>query len=282
MIPELQLSDARLTRRREHLMTEIAKNASPVTTSSGEGRRTVRRWVAAGVVVAAATAAAFVGLIVSAGSSDLGAPAFAVTRAPNGTVTVHIVSTKASADQMTHQLQSQGVNVRIETMPASPQLVGTWVYAEFSGDVPQAEAASVVAQTQGYVSSIKIPSDLTGRIVLGVGRAPTEGEHVQVFGLRNALAPGGQLECLGLRGVATHVAASRLQQRGYTVRWTTRPGGSTTSSAPVDQRVTEAFVADGSKEVTLVTAIAGTSMYDHQVATGFGVSKQDIGSHCAS
>lgn len=244
---DTSLSPDRLTRLRGHLMTEISTAPAPAPTSAVPRRWAPRRLGMGLAAVAAATAAVFVGLTVTTGPGGLGPAAFAVSHLPGDTVSIKVVNTKANADQMTRQLRAQGVNVSIQTLTATPQLVGTWVGAEFTPEVPSSVSDSIAQQEHGYVATLELPAVFPGAITLTVGVPRPAGETPNVAGMRNALAPGGLLFCDRLSGVRPSVAQQRLTAQGYTVHWvdgTRSLYSQTVSAPPAGTRVSAAFIFD--------------------------------------
>jgi hypothetical protein len=249
------MSASRRARLREHLMTEIT--TMPAVT---EPAIRIRRWASPRRIgatvggIAVATAGAFAGLAVITGPAGLGPTAFAVSPEPHGVVAIHIVSTKASAEQMTRQLRSKGLHIRIATEPASPALVGTWIGVGADGRVPMSVVDEVGNQTEGYAATLEVPVSFPGTLVLDVGVPPRPGQQINVAGLRNALAPGGPLACNGLSGAKPANAAKTLTALGYSIDyWTTRqpqlPGRTPAQSGvvhtpPAGSRVTQVWVHD--------------------------------------
>src|SRR4051812_14446745 len=124
MTHDAPLSRDRLARRREHLMTEITATPSTIHVEPPRrSRRTARYGLAAAGAIAVATAAVSVVLTIGGDATGLGPTAFAVTPIPHGNVSIDIVSTRASAAEMTRQLRAKGLPIKIATMPASPALV---------------------------------------------------------------------------------------------------------------------------------------------------------------
>jgi len=200
------LAPAVFEARRKHLMTMIAE---PVVVARPQPRR---RLVVAAATLAVLTVGTSIGLTTLSSSPGLGTRAFAVTKTPSGNVAVRIVSTQASADEMTQQLHAAGLtNVSITTEAANPALVGTWVSSGGDG------AAAIASQTDGYAATLEIPRGLTAPLILTVGRAAKPGEALDVRGFRNEAAPGGPLACRGLPGAMPTTALAALTTAGYTV-----------------------------------------------------------------
>ena len=288
---DTSLAPDRLARLRGHLMTEIATQTAPAEVGPAPThlrRWTLRRIGIAASAVAAATAAVFAGLAATSGPGGLGPSAFAVTHLPGDTVGIKVVNTQATADQMTRQLQADGVDVRIRTVPTTPQLVGTWVMASFSGEVPAAVSNAVAAQTRGYVATIELPAVFPGSITLYVGRAMRSGETPQVGGARNALAPGGLLFCDRLIGARPADAQRTLAADGYTVHWADGRRGLYTqevATPPAGSRVTAAFIFDFDRrnvdqpivnphDVTVTVLDPRDPRFKAQIWLGFAPSQQ--------
>jgi hypothetical protein len=254
-----QLRPSRVELRLEHLMTEIATPALAPGRHAVERRS--RRWVGAVTVAAVASAvAAAVVLVGTTPASIKGATAFAIEPAANGFVAVKVVSTDASARQMTAQLHAAGLNVNVGTEPASPQLVGTWVGASFSANVPAALAKSIASQTDGYAATLDIPKGMTGKVTLYVGVATPSGQQPQVAGLRNALAPGGRLACPQLSGTDPASAKATLAAKGFVVTWKDNisPTAPALAEPAAGAKVTTAFISDTDPNQAMVIAVAPT------------------------
>jgi hypothetical protein len=223
-----------------------------------------------------ATAAVIVAAVfsVTSGSGGVGPAAFEFQRISNGTVSVTIVNTEVAAEEMTRQLQKQGLNVTVRAVPAGPQLVGLWLTEGFSADVPEELVQDVIAQVQGgYTASVKLPQKFSGTIDFEVGRAAEPGEAVMVGGIRNALAPGARLGCLHATLGDPKVLQKAAVALGYTVTWA---DGDPLDLVPIvepatRQRVVAAFIQDATPtEVQLVVATPGTRRYLARAQQGYG------------
>lgn len=286
---EAVLSPDRLARRREHLMQEIqdAPERSEWTTGPRKAaarkprrlRTRMPRSVVGGVAVTVLALVAFIVVSVSGGEGGHGSAAFAIAPVPDGNVSIRVLDSDVSARAMTAQLHERGLHIGITALPVSPQLVGTWVGAGGTADLPAELLRSVQDQTQGYVVTLEVPASFPGSLSLAVGRAPHHGEAVAVSGARNALAPGGLLACEGLSGAEPASAAERLTELGYTVEWSTGPtGNQSLPAAPPGTRVTEAIVEDDEPHVRLVVASPSDERsYDAQRWRGFAPSQRLAG-----
>lgn len=264
--------------RLEHLMTEITAPATDLTSHHSKPAIRWRRWLplTAGAIVAGVIAAIVVVVGVTP-SHPRGATAFAVEPVADGSVAVKVVNTDASAREMTAQLHAAGLRVDVATEPASPQLVGTWVGASFSADVPQALAKSIISQTDGYTATLDIPKSLAGDVILYVGVTTPTGELPQVIGLPNALAPGGRLACLNLSGADPAQAAAALTARGYTLTWTDSVSAAapTLTQPPAGSQVTDAFISDDNPKQVAVVAIAPSdSRYAGSIHIGYPLDQR--------
>jgi hypothetical protein len=191
---------------------------------------------------------------------------------------------------MTRQLHEYGLDITIEVVPTSRQLVGTWVWVSTSGDVPRDLQDSVAEQAAGYTATIELPASFPGEITFGVGRATRPGEEPQVSGIRNALAPGGLLFCERLRDLTPEEAGRRLTALGYTVGFADRQGPRGFTRTPPPGLVTEAYVfdfdlmADGrigdepdTRDVQVVVRQPSDRVYEQQRWSGFSPSQRAAG-----
>ena len=266
---EPTLSDVRLVRRREHLMREITLlrpvgSAETAPRQRHRSRRfTVRRSLVGGLITACAVAVV-VGTLIDGPGEQGGPDAFEIRRISNETVSVRIVNTSVAADRMSEQLHEQGLDVTIEAMPASPQLVGAWLTLSLSQDVSPAAERSIEEQfTNGYVSAIQLPARFTGRIWIGVGVAPGPRQDLQVSGIRNALAPNAWLGCLHATGGEPATVRRAAEFWGYTVSWAE---GLPSHLVPIQQpspgqRVIAAYIQDATP--THVQVVVGTPDSPH-------------------
>jgi hypothetical protein len=204
------ITPARLRSRREHFMQEIERSQS-------QSRR--RHWaVASGVTAVAVVVATTVGLNLTGGPHGSGAAAFAVERQPaSGAVTVKIVDSDVAAKQATKQLRAAGYSVTVETIPASPQLVGTWLSASTSNNQATTELSQQINQIS---DTIVIPANVVAAgVSLTFGRPTRHGEAAAAVGVVNALSPRGKLFCQQLTGATPEKASQALSAAGYTVHF---------------------------------------------------------------
>lgn len=222
---------------------------------------------------AAAAIAVVTAISLTSGPAATGPTAFAIQRVSNNTVSVHIVNTTAAADQMTAQLHEQGLNVTIDAVPASSQLVGTWLTASFSEDVPESTIQQILTQVpNGYTTTVDLPATFAGEIRLGVGRLPAAGEELQVSGMRNALAPGARLGCLHATGDDPAHVQQAVEQLGYTITWADGDARdlAIVPGASAGQKVVAAFIDDTHPaQVQLVAATPGSGRYDARSRMGY-------------
>jgi len=235
------ISADRLASRRDHFMSEITR-APELAPIRPPRRRT--RLVVAAVTVAALTTAVSVYANTGGGPTGHGPAAFAFEKLPDGPVRIRIVDTEVSAQEMTQQLHAQGLNISVVTIPASPQVVGDWVEATFTGGSDPADEQAVSEQMAGDAPAVTIPPGLFRRgVTLTIGRAPRRGEAWTVGGVRNALRPGGPLYCLHLAGASPAAAEEALTAAGYTVHFTAHQWRVPIVGTPTG-RVTSAWLWD--------------------------------------
>jgi hypothetical protein len=121
--------------------------------------------------VVAATAGVFVTLSVTGGSTGLtatAATAFTINHVPGDMVTIKIVNSAASAQEMTKQLRGQGLDITVKTMSSTAQETGHWVFASFSAQVPQSVSDAVGAQASRQPATITVPAEFPGSLTLVV------------------------------------------------------------------------------------------------------------------
>jgi hypothetical protein len=289
------LAPGRLAARREHLMSEITAShdtaAAPVAVDSRGSRWPIKRLVVAAAAVAVIAAGALTALSVTGGPTGDGATAFAVARLPHGRVSIRVVSTAASAKQMTDQLHAKGLAISVQTVPATRQMVGTWVAISSSEDFPQSLTQDLVKQAFGHSVTLDVPAHFTGSLQLTLAVAAEAGQDPEVSGLRNALAPGGVLACSALPGTRPNHAAAVLRRRGYTVLGFTTsagqplPANQYLTEAPAGTRVTGAFIEDMSptdffrvvpgteRNVAIQIASPTDPTYQQRLRAGFAPSQ---------
>jgi hypothetical protein len=289
VIHEPTLSDDRLRQRRDHLMSEIdLLQASEPAASQGEATRgSARGWspggrwsryglrygLPGGVLIAGAV----VGLVLAMSPATApGGPATStalrIERVSQATVAVRIVDNRASAEAMTRQLHAQGLNVTVDTLAASPQLVGVWVGAGYSAQVPRPVAETIDSQLSGYTATVELPASFSGEITLSAGRAPGAGEQPTVIGQVNALSPGGRLGCLQASQGQPQQVRRQVEAYGYTVTWADGDDPDTAAlSAPrPGQRVVTGYIDDAVPAVVrLVTAVPGSTRYEARSRLGY-------------
>lgn len=280
---EPTLSADRLNQGREHLMREITLTRQPNLTSTAESpaplrqRATWKKRRVMGGFASLATIAAITMVAIESGPSA--AAAFSFQAISSDTVAVHIVNTAVGADEMTDQLQHQGLNVTIDAVPTSPQLVGTWLTVSFTDDVPTTVQDAVLAQVpNGYTATVDLPTSFPGDITFSIGRATRTGESARVVGQRNALAAGARLGCLHATGANPEDVQKAVQALGYSSSWA---DGDQVDLRPIavpepGQRIVQAFIDDTSPtQVQLVTATPGSTRYDARSRQGYAPTQWD-------
>jgi hypothetical protein len=227
-------------------MNELTLLERPPSPAVAPRPRRTRRLMVAAASVAALTAGITVVVTAAGHAAGLGPTAFAVTTQPHGKIAIRVVSTKASAQQMTNQLHAHGLNITVQTVPASSQLVGTWVELAGNASVSNALMAQLGDQAIGHATTIVMPARFTGSLTFDIARTPAPGEAVQVGGIRNALAPSGPLACQGLSGATPAAARQTLAALGYTITgWSDSPSDDNpTTAPPAGTRVVQTFIDD--------------------------------------
>jgi hypothetical protein len=278
------LAPDRLARRKEHLMTEIL---TPVASAQTTPVRTRRLGVAvAAFVVVLLTIGITLAQTVGGRTVGLGPTAFAITPAPHGEVSIRVVSTEASAKQMTDQLHRKGIDISISTIPVTPDLVGTWL--TYGSDSPTRDKLTryIAQQLLGKDVTIVVPADLKGGF--DIGRATAPGESPGAGALRNALSPGAPLACKSLSGATPAEAQTILASLDYTITgWISanNPFDAPRLTKPPTGRVTEAFIDDTDgraleeilpgREHDVIVQVTPTvsTDYSEQIRQGFASSQ---------
>lgn len=270
-------------------MSEVAlsERLNPTRTHNSRAHRRPRMRLAFGAAVVGLATGVTSVVLNTWNPAGTGPTAFAVTQSPSGAVAIRVVSTAASAEQMTRQLHDRGINVRIVAQTATPPLVGTWIGWGASED-PSAELTSTLSsQMQGYRSTIELPAGFDGKITLDVGVPAQPGEKPNVGGLRNALAPGGVLACQQLAGADPQTAERTLQRLGFHLDyWTEREWrGTPLPQPPAGTKVVKALIHDtdlqdwtnvlpgGERNVILLVAAPDDAAYPRLMREGYAPSQ---------
>lgn len=257
------------------------QEARPATPAAPRVRRRShsRSWVAAGAVAACAAAITTASIVPGSGSG-LVSTALAVTRPDDSTVVIKILDAAEDPAALTRRLAAEHLSIRVEAVSASPQLVGRWLSSGADAHVSGALADSVAEQTVDKTADLVVPAHFAGTLSLTIGRPARPGEHPDVIGTPNALAPGGKLACWGLTGAEPAVALTTLQDAGWRVVWAAGGVRRPQASPEPGQRVVQAYVYDVAALASTGFALDGHSVqlvldapddprYDQLAATGY-------------
>lgn len=255
---------------------ELLQHAEQHQHNPGAARRAPGRrhlWVAIpGALVAATTAAVLAVTILGGPHGRTGLDAFAMQNISANTISVTIVNAQVAAQEMTDQFHERGLNITVESVPVSPQLVGTWVGSASDGHVPEAIAQNVADQMSGYSSTIELPASFTGELTLSTGRAAAPGQDPMITASPNALAPTGRLACLHATGSTPATFQHQVEDLGYTVTWA---NGDDKETPPIEgpqpgQKVVEAHIQDATPTTVQVTVATPTSnSYETRARRGY-------------
>jgi hypothetical protein len=223
--------------------------------------------------LAAAVAAGVLAVTMLEGPGGATGPAaFAMQNISRDTISVQIVNSQVAAQEMTDQLHQRGLNISVESVPVSPQLIGTWVGAAFSADVSETVVQTVVDQMSGYSSTIELPASFAGEITLNTGQAAGPGQEPMVIASPNALAPAGRLGCLHATGSMPATFQQQAEELGYSVTWANGDDRATPAvpEPQPGQRVVEAHIQDAAPTTVQVTVTSPTSYgYDTRSRRGY-------------
>ncbi len=185
------------------------------------------------------------------------------------TIVVNAREAVQDPDRVESELQAKGLDAEVWSAPADPSLQDKWLhlyvapgthvdpttFGELQAQVGQV-LPSVVDRCGedlacARTSVLRIPSDISGPIVLIAGRAPQPGEEGwQEMADQNELAPTGAFYCERLPYRHPDEAGQLLEELGYRVQWRydegpplTRGGGVTQTphEPPAGSRVTTAY-----------------------------------------
>jgi hypothetical protein len=234
-----------------------------------------RLWLAIPGGLAAAAAGVLAVTMLGGPRGSTGPAAFAMQTISRDTISVTIVNSRVDAKTMTDQLHQRGLDITVESVPVSPQLVGTWVGSAFSADVPETIAQTVIDQMSGYSSTIELPTSFTGEITLNTGHAPDPGQEPMVIGFPNALAPGGRLGCLHATGATPATLQHQAEDLGYTLTWANGDNSKVRAMPEPQpgQRVVEAHIQDAAPSIVQVIVATPTS-YGYEARSRRGYSPQ--------
>ena len=189
-----------------------------------------RRWPAIAVVVGAAVLLTIVLPIVS---DDPRRGALAVAQ-HGGTLYLRVEDALADPEAMTNDLQTTGLDARVDLIPVGPSSVGVWVdvvndsttgYNDprisdlFRQMYPEEDEGTEQAGIP-HTRVLKVPADFSTPITLRVGRAAEDGETWVMSHMRDTpdeTRPGGILYCL--QDLDPPEADRILRELGYEVDW---------------------------------------------------------------
>lgn len=197
--------------------------SQPVTITdqrrSPHSRKPVRAWIAAVGTLAVAAAALAVAVrwpaqphgTASRSTADMHLVDFSVR---HGNITARITDLDAAASQLTAVFRAHGLNIRVQTVPVSPSLVGTIVYT----DAPFIRTLwNLACSLTGCPVGLVIPASFTGLADVAVGRPAKRGEGYQ--STADVFAPGEALHCSGLLGRPVATAIPVLRRLHLSASW---------------------------------------------------------------
>jgi hypothetical protein len=139
---------------------------------------------------------------------------------------IHVADATADPDQMTRDLRAQGLDARVELVPASPAYVGRWISVNDNAgtgndDRVVRDLVRQVTETDGPGAEVlKVPAGYGGELVFKAGRPAADGEVWDVAyaaDVPDETRAGGLVYCLQLLDPPDIDAA--LVDRGYHVEW---------------------------------------------------------------
>lgn len=190
------------------------------------------------VLLAAAAAVVALALGISATMTLTADPAYAISETADGLLQINILADFRDGDALARDLKDRGIDARVETVPASPSMVGTVELG--STDLPAVglEVGGADGTSEVFDWTID-PSKFSGTLIVTVF---VEAENGEPFGAAQEIFEPGEklagLHCaLGEPMRATDVDRY-LDQVGLTAQWwvvTPTDDPSITNSERVDQ-----------------------------------------------
>lgn len=176
------------------------------------------------VATAVAAAVAFA-VVVPALSDDPLAGAIAVERRGDF-LYLRVEDATADPEAMTQDLRANGLDARVELIPASPSYVGRWIRVNGNAGIGgydhriDAVQDQVLEGAQPGAEVLEVPADLRSPLLLEVGRPAEDGERWAIAAAADApdeTKQGGLIHCLQLSSPPEIDDA--LRERGYHVEW---------------------------------------------------------------
>ncbi len=187
-----------------------------------------------------ATAAAAAALVIGVGLTLARTPdpAYAISESPDGIIQVNVLADFRDGDALARDLRDRGIDAQVETVPASPSMVGTVELGTMDGPAAGIQTAGPDGTNEVFDWTID-PAVFTGTLSVTVF---VEAEDGETFGAAQEIfEPGEKLDglhcALGEPMRATDVDRY-LSRAGLTAQWsiiTPTSDPSVTNSAQVDE-----------------------------------------------
>lgn len=196
------------------MLTEVARDAQlapqrPVPVPSA------RRWRRFALVSAAGVSLA---LAVPLFTNDPLRGALAIDQRGDR-IFVSVKDASADPEAMTNDLRAKGLPAKVEVIPVSPSLEGTWVDIvndNLSEGYNDPRISDIFEQITKRPEVLELPADFSTPFTLVVGRPAQAGEIWMIAQEADVL---GAYKCLGLRGLTPIQADETISARGYEPWW---------------------------------------------------------------
>ena len=219
-----------------------------------------------------ATAAAAAALVIGVGLTLAGTPdpAYAIFESADGTIQVNILANFRDGDALARDLRDRGIDAQVETVPASPSMVGTVELGTTDGPAAGIQTAGPDGSNEVFDWAID-PAVFTGMLTVTVF---VEAEDGETFGAAQEIFEPGEkldgLHCALGEPMRASDVARYLSGAGLTAQWsiiTPTSDPSVTNSTRVDEvpsgTVLSGYAVDNSNVRFDVLPDGQTLDFDH-------------------
>ncbi|MEV0232544.1 hypothetical protein [Nonomuraea sp. NPDC050786] len=204
------------------------------------------RWLALGVVTAAAATVLAVGVPPFGGPVTQYANAAVSVKAGDDYLEVAINDPEAEAEKFTEAFRAVGLDAVVKKAPVAPEDVGKLLGPIMDGEFPPGTGVKGSWTTENCASAwcgkVAIPIHFKGKVIFGIGRPAAPGEPYATRGLVSPAADGGPIDGYKARGKQVSEVRADMERLGlkitYVVMWS-NPDGSGEG-----YRVEDAYIKD--------------------------------------
>jgi hypothetical protein len=135
------------------------------------------------------------------------------------TIFVSVKDASADPEAMTNDLRAKGLPAKVEVIPVSPSLEGTWVDVvndNLAAGYNDPRISEIFEQITKRPEVLKLPADFSTPFTLVVGRPAKAGEIWVIAQEADVL---DAYKCLGLQGLTPTQAEEKIKAEGYEPWW---------------------------------------------------------------